>query len=336
MIFSKDNNIQEDIEKHNQLNPLLWNDDATMKDEVISKLKEIADEFILNLQEAEIEADIDDIILIGSNANYNYTKNSDLDIHIILNNKDLEPKIAESLYGAYRSIFNKNYDISIYNIPVEIYVELPGSDRISNGVYSIKNEKWLIEPTITEIPDLDTEKFENYFEVWENKYFDLVADYEDGLLEDELDIVNYINEVYELRKKGLAKEGEYGIPNLIFKELRNRGYLDNLKEIKNKLISKRLSLEESYLTNRQLDERKIQIARACGCQPVLYNNGIFYIYNIKASDVNYKLRLLKSLDFVDSAQAVENGKYDFSNTFSLAMNRMPAKFYNIKGKINID
>jgi predicted nucleotidyltransferase len=112
-----------------------------MKDEVISKLKEIADEFILNLQEAEIEADIDDIILIGSNANYNYTKNSDLDIHIILNNKDLEPKIAESLYGAYRSIFNKNYDISIYNIPVEIYVELPGSDRISNGVYSIKNEK---------------------------------------------------------------------------------------------------------------------------------------------------------------------------------------------------
>lgn len=245
MIFWK-NDIQEDIEKHDQLNPIIWNEDSTMKSEILSKLKEIADEFILNLEEAEIEADINDIILIGSNANYNYTKDSDLDIHIILNNKNLEPKIAESLYGAYRSIFNKNYDINIYNIPVEIYVELPGASRISNGVYSIKNEKWLVEPVMTEIPDLDTDKFDSQFKIWENKYFELLADYKDGLLEDELDVVDYINEIYELRKKGLAKDGEYGIPNLIFKELRNRGHLDNLKEIKNKLISKRLSLEEAF------------------------------------------------------------------------------------------
>ena len=333
MIFWK-NNIQEDIEKHDQLNPIIWNEDSTIKSEVLSKLREIANEFILNLKEAEIEADINDIILIGSNANYNYTKDSDLDIHIILNNKNLDPKIAESLYGAYRSIFNKNYDISIYGIPAEIYVELPGASRISNGVYSIKNEKWLVEPVMTEIPDIDTEKFDIQFKVWEDKYFDLLADYKDGLLEDEQDIIDYVNDVYSLRKKGLAKEGEYGIPNLIFKELRNKGYLDKLKELKNKLISKRLSLEESYyLTNRQIDEKKIQIARACGCQPVLHSNGTFYIYNIKAADVEYKLRLLRSLDFIKSVQAIESGKYDFSNTFSLAMNRMPSKFYTIQGKV---
>jgi len=38
--------------------------------------------------------------------------------------------------------------------------------------------------------------------------------------------------------------------------MRNRGYLDNLKELKNKLISKRLSLVESFLDNKKRDEFK--------------------------------------------------------------------------------
>jgi hypothetical protein len=98
---------------------------------------------------------------------------------------------------------------------------------------------------MVEIPDLDTDKFEAQFKMWEDKYLSIVDDYENGLLEDESDVIDYINEIYEVRKKGLSKEGEYGIPNLIFKEVRNKGYLDNLKELKNELISKRLSLDES-------------------------------------------------------------------------------------------
>ena len=51
---------------------------------------------------------------------------------------------------------------------------------------------------------------------------------------DEID--KYINDLYELRKDGLATGGEYSLGNLIFKEARNKGYLDNLKELKNQLI----------------------------------------------------------------------------------------------------
>ena len=58
---------------------------------------------------------------------------------------------------------------------------------------------------------------------------------------DEID--KYINDLYELRKYGLATGGEYSLGNLIFKEARNKGYLDNLKELKNQLIGKALSLE---------------------------------------------------------------------------------------------
>lgn len=56
-------------------------------------------------------------------------------------------------------------------------------------------------------------------------------------------IDNLIEDIYNLRKEGMEEDGEYSIKNLIFKEFRNLGYLDNLKELRKKEISKELSLE---------------------------------------------------------------------------------------------
>jgi hypothetical protein len=47
------------------------------------------------------------------------------------------------------------------------------------------------------------------------------------------------------------------------------------------------------------------------------------------------MHALKKLPFVIEVHANENGKYDFSNTLELAMNKMPNKYYDIRGKINI-
>ena len=56
-------------------------------------------------------------------------------------------------------------------------------------------------------------------------------------------IDNLIEDIYNLRKEGMERGGEYDILNLIFKEFRNLGYLDNLKDLRKKEISKELSLE---------------------------------------------------------------------------------------------
>lgn len=70
---------------------------------------------------------------------------------------------------------------------------------------------------------------------------------EEDLTQDEKDklekIDNLINEIYLLRQKSIQEEGEFGIGNLVFKEFRNMGYLDHLKEVKRQLLSKDLSLE---------------------------------------------------------------------------------------------
>jgi len=113
----------------------------------------------------------------------------------------------------------------------------------SNGIYSVKEDKWIKEPVQTDIPDIDYDAFEEQFKGWEDRYFDLVENAGVSNVEKIAEIENLIEDLYNLRKESLAKDGEYAIGNLVFKEARNLGYLDELKELKNELKSKELSLE---------------------------------------------------------------------------------------------
>jgi predicted nucleotidyltransferase len=325
----------EAVEKHQELNSKLFTKDEVLKDKVRDKMLEVVDEFLTDLKEQDIKIKVDDILLIGSNASYNYTKDSDIDLHILANAKsaDYSEEIAAALYGAYRTIFNKNLDISIYNIPLEIFVETEASERVSNGVYSVKKNKWAKKPVAEEIPDYDKEALDELVNKWESKCKKLISDIEADKLDDEKKVVKILEDIYEkLRKKGISK-GEYSIENLAFKELRNKGYLDKFKDFRNELVSKRLSLEETLDRRAQLDRFNQLTAAANGHQPLFQNNEVFYTYNLKDAEVSNVLNKIRKLPFVVEAQANENGKYDFSNTLELAMHKMPKKFYNIRGRI---
>ena len=254
----KEENIEEDIEKHDTLNPKLFDEDNHLKPEVRDKMLEIVDDFVDGLKEDGVDINVKDIILVGSSASYNYTKDSDVDLHIIADHKKSKAnyELLPLLYSAYRSVYNKNYDISFYGIPVELYVEMDDDDENvlqesktntkSNGIYSVQDDKWIKEPVQQDIPDIDREAFDEVFKEYEDRYFEII---EDASIEG---IEDFIDDLYDLRKEGLAEDGEYSIKNLVFKEARNLGYLDNLKELKNKLKSKQLSLE-------QLGENKMKV-----------------------------------------------------------------------------
>jgi hypothetical protein len=328
--------LTEAIEKHNTLNSKLFTKDEVLKDKVRDKMLEIVDAFIADLKEQDIKIKVDDILFIRSNASYNYTKDSDIDLHILANAKsaNYSTEVATALYGAYRTIFNKNLDITIYDIPLEIFVETEDSTRVSNGVYSVKKNKWVKKPEEQKIPDYDKEALEKLVDKWETKYKQLIEEIKADKLKDEKKVVKLLEDIYEkLRKKGISK-GEYSIENLAFKELRNKGYLDKLKDFKNELISKRLSLEEEFDRHTQRDMYN-QLMQAAGTQPIIQSNGMFFIYNLKASDVDRALSAIRRLPFVAEVSANENGKYDFSNTAALLKNNMPSKYYNIRGRINV-
>ena len=74
------------LQYHSELNPKFWVN-VFLKDEVRKQLLEIAKEW-LKFAEVPTSA-VEDIVLTGGNANFNYTDDSDLDVHIILNPKKI-------------------------------------------------------------------------------------------------------------------------------------------------------------------------------------------------------------------------------------------------------
>ena len=74
--------LTEKFEVHETLNPKLWSSDNKLLDEVKVKIVEIIEQFIST---CDIPINMVDAHLVGSNASYNYTQHSDLDVHIISN-----------------------------------------------------------------------------------------------------------------------------------------------------------------------------------------------------------------------------------------------------------
>lgn len=242
--------LKEEIVKNNGLNSLLFNNNKLLS-EVREKLENISDNFIESLKENEIRVKLKDIVLVGSNASYNYSKDSDIDLHIIVDgsiyNDEEKKDLLNKIYNAYKTIWNSKYDININEIPVELYVELDSTNTKSNGVYSIKKDKWIKKPIQTDIPEIDYAKLNKEVKKWEDKYkkvlvvvdfFNNKKEYQKSI--DKID--EYINDIYNLRQISIKSEGEYGLGNLIFKEIRNNNYLNILKKIKINTTNKKLSI----------------------------------------------------------------------------------------------
>jgi len=323
--------VEEDIEKHEELNPLLFENNK-LKKEVAERALAVADELVKMLDENNVQFKLKDLILTGSNASYNYTKDSDIDLHLVADLSEFEDPdgLYPIIYQAYKSAFNKKYEIDFYGIPVEVYIECEDTPLVSNGIYSILNDEWIKEPEQVSIPDVDMDAIKKAVEPWEERYNKLVNDIESGNLEDETKIDTFVNDLYEIRAEGL-KEGEYAEGNLIFKEMRNKGYLDKLKDLRDKVIGDKLTLESltERLSNRDIDHYRTEIQRLTFEQPIIQPNGIFEIYNVKEKDTQGILDILRRQDFIDFVQ-VSASRYDFS---TFARSGIPTQLYRIYGQI---
>ena len=230
--------LTEKFEVHETLNPKLWSSDNKLLDDVKVKIVEIIEQFIST---CDIPINMVDAHLVGSNASYNYTQYSDLDVHIISNFDlvDAPKEILQVLYNALKAKFNADYDISIRGIDVEIYVEDIRSTAISNGVYSLYEDRWIRFPKkLTDVPQVEIEP---EFSEWKEKFQTAINSGNSD------SIVNVINDLYILRKNSLDSEGEYGKGNQIFKEIRNCGLLDSAKDAYKTFKSKELTIEHLQL-----------------------------------------------------------------------------------------
>jgi hypothetical protein len=212
------------------LNPELW-DNNTLIPEVRRKLLQIAEHFVDFLKTSDL--DITDITISGSNAGYNYSEFSDIDLHIVAN---FDPAQAE-LFMAKKNNYNFVHDIQIRGIDVELYVQSAKDTHFSAGIYSVKRNQWISEPQHNPpkaSPNEIKSKARNY-----------AGQINQALKSGDLIKAQHtMDEIYRLRKAGLEAGGEESIENLAFKLLRARGQIDKLRKYINKLQSAELSLKE--------------------------------------------------------------------------------------------
>ena len=228
--------LDESIERHETLNSKLFDENNKLKEDVREALLNVKDEFLKDLSENKIPLRVIDIWLVGSNASFNYTDKSDIDLHIIANLDDVceDTCLLQILYNYVKASFNKRHDISIKGSPVEVYIQDVNSNSVSNGIYSLQEDEWIKFPEQLPEYETDTSKLVGLQ--------DLLRIYNTLDRTNIEQIKSLIDYAYIIRQKGLV-EGEFSDGNLSFKEFRNLGYLDELKDLVAELRSKELSLE---------------------------------------------------------------------------------------------
>lgn len=239
--------ILKSFETKDELNPKVWNKKGksyVMKPEVRERLLEIANQFLDSLG---VDLIITDIVLTGSLANYNWSKYSDFDIHIIANYNQFSSAnldLYKELFNLKKIIFNKNHDIKLFGYETELYVEGEEDAHFSTGVYSLLYDEWQHEPEKEKVK-IDKETIKRKAKQWMDIIDGVLENIEDEDVDTAKDLIEkYKEKLRKFRTCGLQKKGEYSSENLVFKILRRNGYLEKLRNASQEFLNKKLSMNQ--------------------------------------------------------------------------------------------
>lgn len=224
------------LEYHDRLNPKLW-DDHKLKPEVRTKLLMIARTWA-GFAKIPMNA-VKDIVFMGSNANYSYSKYSDIDVHLLLDFETMPHcrKLLEEFYRNKKKIWGLIHNIKIYGHDVEPYAQdVTESLPKDQGIYSVMHDHWVVNPTKAPV-DLSNPLIQQKVNKIADEIDFLISN---GVKPEIMD--EYKEKLRKMRSAGLQKHGEHSIENLAFKELRNLGYLSKMKKYMYSKTDQELSL----------------------------------------------------------------------------------------------
>jgi DNA-binding Lrp family transcriptional regulator len=224
-----------------ELNPKLWTD-FEINEEVKEDLLKIASDFYSS---TDLNADVKDIVLTGSLANYNWSeKYSDYDLHILINFKDVDDNVelVKKFVDSAKNIWNKDHDIRIKGYEVEVYIQDISEPHKSTGIFSLLKDKWIVKPE-----KVDVEPDEDMIKEKAKSIMMAIDDIEDEVDEDKYEafvekIDKVWNKVKDYRKSGLESEGgEFSTGNFVFKLLRRNGYISKIMTLKKESYDKQFN-----------------------------------------------------------------------------------------------
>jgi hypothetical protein len=217
-----------------ELNPKFWSGE-TFDPSIRTKLLSIAKDFSDALK---IEVPIVDIQLTGSLANYNWTEKSDLDVHVLIDFKKIdtnEDLVKQSLDGL-RFIWNLRHNVVLRGHDVELYVQDVEAPHTASGLYSLLRGEWIRVPKYNK-PEIDYKDVDLKFKYFVDEITNMenLVNTSDFSQVTEKEIYNRAQKlkkkIIQTRREGLAEGGEFSVENLVFKKLRNEGYIEKIIDL---------------------------------------------------------------------------------------------------------
>jgi hypothetical protein len=228
VLQEKVNNAMQD---HEQLNPTYWQGD-TMKPEVRAKLMQMGQAYFDELKEKLPNIKLQDILFSGSLANYNYTKSSDIDVHVVVDTGKVS--CDKRVVSGYIMLMNKyehaTANLSVFDTPLQISL----STRVeeTGGAYSLLHTTWLNKPVHPK-PTYTKRELTEQVEMYHLKITELQEAYaKDAAVFDCQKATTLSRQLGRGRTAGLKRDGYSSIENNVYRILRSVGDLKMLREIK--------------------------------------------------------------------------------------------------------
>jgi hypothetical protein len=237
-------NILNSFNIQNKLNPEIWKDDKLDK-EVRKNLLKIAIDLVEELKQPEIK--IKDVLFVGSLANYNWSKYSDIDLHILVDFSKLraDEELTKKFFDAQKDLYNEKHDIKIFDYPVEVYFQDIDEKLEASAIYSVKSDKWLEKPE-KEKQKLDIPTIKKKAKRIIDQIRDIKKDFDNKKWEQVIKKVDKLKDsIKTKRKSGLEDGGEYSIENIVFKILRRTDAIEMINTLKTNAFDNQVILNES-------------------------------------------------------------------------------------------
>lgn len=224
---------------NDMLQPDIWQDDK-INEEYKERMLEIANDYWDSLN---LGFEYDDVILIGSLANYNWSKYSDVDLHIVYDEENFRGEdfeLIQELLDTKTRKWNSDHDIKIKGFDVELYLQPASQEYHSQGVYSLSNDEWIVKPKKEKV-EIDKETVTKKYNTILNTLSDIEKSSENQI--EKLEKLK--TKVKKMRKSGLETEGEFSNENIVYKLLRRNEIMKKISDLTKDIYDKKMTIIEN-------------------------------------------------------------------------------------------
>ena len=207
--------VMKSFQIQDTLNTNVWEEDKSLNPKVRKILLKVAKKFISDWN-IDKKIKIHDIRFKGSLAAYNWSKFSDIDLHIIVKYDDLNDdlNLVERFFTLIKSHWNNKHNVEIDGYEIEVYVENMSEKHTATGLYSVMKDEWIKEPKSTDaVYDEDDvlTKSKYFFNLYNDV---LLKKYKEGKYMEVIRTIEKTKEkIRKMRSSGLARGGEFSTEN---------------------------------------------------------------------------------------------------------------------------